>query len=165
MRLAPVPIRYADLIPDKLDELVRYFIESSLPTHSSPQCLSACAYVGLVLYGLIHGLDRQEVLANNWEPLATEANPLLSSRGRGRRRWELSAQEAAPDCRLQVRGEKCGSRPVGVSRRHGFPGGRPASGEPGRRCRHHGSRLRATCRMAVRARDSEALTQTGPATG
>ena len=65
MRLAPVPIRYADLFPDDLEELVRCLIESSLPTHASPQCLSACAYMGLVLCGLIHGIDRQEVLAPN----------------------------------------------------------------------------------------------------
>ena len=55
--------------PIDLEELVRYLIESSLPTHASPQCLSACAYFGLVLCGLIHGIDRQEVLAGNWEPL------------------------------------------------------------------------------------------------
>ena len=60
MRLAPVPIRHADLFHDELEELVRYCIESSLPTHASPQCLSACAYFGLVLCGLIHGIDRAE---------------------------------------------------------------------------------------------------------
>jgi ADP-ribosyl-[dinitrogen reductase] hydrolase len=69
MRLAPVPIRYAGLFPDRLEELARYLAESSLPTHASPQCLSACAYLGLVLCGLIHGLDREEVLAPDWEPL------------------------------------------------------------------------------------------------
>ena len=69
MRLAPVPIRYANLFPDDLEELVRYFIESSLPTHASHQCLSACAYFGLVLCGLIHGIDRAEVLAPDWRPL------------------------------------------------------------------------------------------------
>ena len=69
MRLAPVSIRYASLFPDDLEELVRYLIESSLPTHASPQCLSACAYVGLVLCGLIRGIDRQELLASNWDPL------------------------------------------------------------------------------------------------
>ncbi|MCX7427649.1 MAG: ADP-ribosylglycohydrolase family protein [Planctomycetia bacterium] len=69
MRLAPVPIRYAGLFPDRLEELARYLAESSLPTHASPQCLSACAYLGLVLCGLIHGIDREEVLAPDWEPL------------------------------------------------------------------------------------------------
>ena len=69
MRLAPVPIHFCNLLPDKLEVLVNYFIESSIPTHASPQCLSACAYFGLVLCGLIHGLDREEVLASNWAPL------------------------------------------------------------------------------------------------
>jgi ADP-ribosylglycohydrolase len=69
MRLAPVPIRYADLFPADLEELVSYLIESSLVTHASPQCLSACAYMGLVLCGLIHGIDRQEVLDAKWGPL------------------------------------------------------------------------------------------------
>jgi ADP-ribosyl-[dinitrogen reductase] hydrolase len=69
MRLVPVPIRYASLFPHDLEELVRCFIESSLTTHASPQCLSSCAYMGLVLCGLIHGIDRQEVLVSNWELL------------------------------------------------------------------------------------------------
>ena len=69
MRLAPVPIRYADLFLDELEELVRYLIESSLPTHASPQCLSACAYMGVVLCGLIQGIDREDVLDAKWGPL------------------------------------------------------------------------------------------------
>ena len=69
MRLAPVPIRYADLLPDPLDELITYCVDSSRPTHASPQCLSACAYFGLILAGLINGGDRDEVLDPHWEPL------------------------------------------------------------------------------------------------
>jgi ADP-ribosylglycohydrolase len=69
MRLAPVPIRYASLLPDELGELVRYFIECSVPTHASPQCLSACAYFGLLMSGLIHGIDRDRVLDAKWDPL------------------------------------------------------------------------------------------------
>lgn len=69
MRLAPVPIRYADLFPDQVEELFVPLVESSLPTHASPQCLSACVYLGLVLAGLIHGMPREEVLAPDWEPL------------------------------------------------------------------------------------------------
>ena len=69
MRLAPVPIRYAGLFPNDLAELVRYCVESSLPTHASPQCLSACAYMGLILAGLIQGCPRQDVLAASWPPL------------------------------------------------------------------------------------------------
>jgi ADP-ribosyl-[dinitrogen reductase] hydrolase len=69
MRLAPVPIRYADLFPDHLDELVEKLVESSLTTHASPTCLSSCAYMGLILCGLIHGLPREIVLSPDWEPL------------------------------------------------------------------------------------------------
>jgi ADP-ribosylglycohydrolase len=69
MRLAPVPIRYMNLFPDKIDELVRVLVESSLTTHASPQCLSACAYMGVILAGLIHGLPRDQVLAQSWPPL------------------------------------------------------------------------------------------------
>ena len=36
------------------------------PTHASPQRLLACTYLGLVLGGLIHGIDREEVLAPNF---------------------------------------------------------------------------------------------------
>lgn len=59
----------ADLFPDRLDELVRLLVESSLPTHASPQCLSACAYMGQLLAGLIQGCTREEVLAPTWPPL------------------------------------------------------------------------------------------------
>lgn len=71
MRLALVPMCYAGLFPDRLEELIEKCRDSSLPTHASPQCLSACAYLGLVLCGLIHGADRQEVLSSRWAPLAS----------------------------------------------------------------------------------------------
>jgi ADP-ribosyl-[dinitrogen reductase] hydrolase len=69
MRLAPVPIRYAHLLPDRLDELVRLLVESSLTTHASPQCLAACAYMGVLLAGLMQGCAREDVLAPSWPPL------------------------------------------------------------------------------------------------
>lgn len=69
MRLAPVPIRYAGLFPSSLEELARLATESSLTTHASEQCLSACRYLTLVLVGLQHGRDRDEVLAPDWKPL------------------------------------------------------------------------------------------------
>jgi ADP-ribosylglycohydrolase len=70
MRLASVPIRYVNLFPDQLAELSRLAEESSLPTHASPQCLSACRYLTLVLCGLLHEMPREEVLDPNWKPLA-----------------------------------------------------------------------------------------------
>jgi ADP-ribosylglycohydrolase len=68
MRLAPVPIRHADLLQDDVHTLARLAVESSLPTHASPQCLSACRYFAVVLAGLINGHDRAEVLASDWPP-------------------------------------------------------------------------------------------------
>ncbi|MHB0956893.1 MAG: ADP-ribosylglycohydrolase family protein [Pirellulaceae bacterium] len=69
MRLAPVPIRYLDLFPGELGRLSTLAAESSLPTHASSQCLSACRYLTLVLCGLMHGIDRDQVLAPGWEAL------------------------------------------------------------------------------------------------
>ena len=69
MRLAPVPIRYLDHFPDQLERLATLASESSLPTHASEQCLSACRYMTLVLAGLMQGLDRREVLSADWQPL------------------------------------------------------------------------------------------------
>ena len=69
MRLAPVPIRYAGLFPERIEELALRAAESSLTTHASGQCVSACRYLALVLAGLISGVDRAEVLSSDWQPL------------------------------------------------------------------------------------------------
>jgi ADP-ribosylglycohydrolase len=69
MRLAPVPIRYAGLYPAKVDELARLAAESSLPTHASLPCTSACRYLALVLAALIQGEPREAVLDADWTPL------------------------------------------------------------------------------------------------
>jgi ADP-ribosylglycohydrolase len=78
MRLAPVPIRHADLYPHRIDELSRLADESSVPTHASQQCRSACRYLATVLAALIRGEDRELVLSPDWKPLAAlnEINPL-----------------------------------------------------------------------------------------
>ena len=78
MRLAPVPVAYLRLYPDQLGLLIDRLIESSRPTHASPQCLSACAYLGVMLCGLLHGLPRGEVLDPSWDPirLLREKKPL-----------------------------------------------------------------------------------------
>jgi ADP-ribosylglycohydrolase len=70
MRLAPVPIRFHGLYPDNIAELARLAEESSLPTHGSEQCLSACRYLAVVLAALINGEDREKVLSESWEGLA-----------------------------------------------------------------------------------------------
>ena len=69
MRLAPVPIRFVDFYPGNIGELAERAGESSLPTHASPQCVSACRYLAVVLAALMQGEDRDDVLAPNWEPL------------------------------------------------------------------------------------------------
>jgi ADP-ribosylglycohydrolase len=69
MRLAPVPIRFASLFPERLEQLALYAAESSLPTHGSPQCLSACRYLATLLAALIVGETREHVLSADWPPL------------------------------------------------------------------------------------------------
>ena len=78
MRLAPVPIRFADNYPDNLAELARLADESSLPTHASQQCRSACRYLTVVLAALMRGEDRREVLSAKWQMLTKlhELEPL-----------------------------------------------------------------------------------------
>ena len=69
MRLAPVPIRYAGFFPTNIEELSRLADESSIPTHASEQCRSACRYLATVLAALIQGEDRTAVLSPTWKPL------------------------------------------------------------------------------------------------
>ncbi len=59
MRLAPVPAAY---LQEGLDRVIELSVESSLPTHRAPQCLSGCAWMGAVLAGLMLGMDRDEAL-------------------------------------------------------------------------------------------------------
>lgn len=74
MRLAPVPIQFRDHFPNQVEQLAARAVESSLPTHASPQCLSACRYMAVILAGLMHGLDRDVVLAPDWEPMQRVKN-------------------------------------------------------------------------------------------
>lgn len=88
MRLAPVPIRFCHHYPDRLDELARLAEESSLPTHASNQCLSACRYLATVLSALMHGEHRDEVLSPGWPPLRqlndiTPLHPLIQEIAEG----------------------------------------------------------------------------------
>lgn len=70
MRLAPVPVRYADLhLFGQHAELARRGEASSLPTHASPQCLSACRLMTVQLAGLMYGVPRETVLNPNWPPV------------------------------------------------------------------------------------------------
>lgn len=66
MRLAPVPIYYGALYPNDIAKLAEHSAESSRSTHASEKCLSACAYLGVVLAALIAGTPREEALAKDW---------------------------------------------------------------------------------------------------
>jgi len=66
MRLAPVPIKYANLYPLSIQKLKRLGEESSITTHASKQCRSACRYLTAVLAALINGVPREEVLNPDW---------------------------------------------------------------------------------------------------
>ena len=63
MRLAPVPIYYKTAA-----DAVRFSVESSRSTHQAPACLDACRYLGGILWGLIHGAGKEEVLAARYAP-------------------------------------------------------------------------------------------------
>ena len=69
MRLAPVPIRFYDLYPDNIPELSRLAEESSLTTHASDSCRSACRYLALVLAALLNGEEKPLVPDPEWEAL------------------------------------------------------------------------------------------------
>jgi ADP-ribosylglycohydrolase len=88
MRLAPVPIRFVHLYAEKIDELSRLAEESSIPTHASEQCRSACRYLATVLAALVHGEDRSAVLSPDWMPLQLlndfkPLHPLIQEVARG----------------------------------------------------------------------------------
>jgi ADP-ribosyl-[dinitrogen reductase] hydrolase len=63
MRLAPVPIFFADA-----DEAIRYAAESSRGTHQAPACINACRYLNGIIWGLLHGATKDEVLAPFYHP-------------------------------------------------------------------------------------------------
>jgi ADP-ribosyl-[dinitrogen reductase] hydrolase len=69
MRLAPVPIAFAHLYPDDVELLAERADQSSLPTHASPICRSACRYLAAVLAALARGEEREAVLSPSWPAL------------------------------------------------------------------------------------------------
>lgn len=74
MRLAPVPIKFADLYPNQIEELAKYGDESSITTHGSPSCRAACKYLTVVLAALINGEEKEKVLDSEWEPIKEMKN-------------------------------------------------------------------------------------------
>jgi len=64
MRLAPVPIHYAD----DARKAVHYSGESSLSTHGAEECVSACRYLGGLIHGALNGVGKTDLLARVHEP-------------------------------------------------------------------------------------------------
>lgn len=63
MRLAPVPIFYQNV-----EDAIHFSGESSRSTHQAPAAVDACRFLGAILHGLIHGADKESVLADNYHP-------------------------------------------------------------------------------------------------
>ena len=123
MRLAPVPMRYIALSRTDPAKLAEYCEQSSVPTHPSAQCRSACAWLGVALAALASGEPRERALAPDWAVLG-EIAPLerridsIVRRGGYRRKeppeivgggWVVTSLEAAlwafhdaPDFRTAV---------------------------------------------------------------
>jgi len=68
MRLALLPIRFLDHFRDLVESLAAQSLASSQPTYASPQYLFACRYMAVILVGMTHELERDVVLAPDWEP-------------------------------------------------------------------------------------------------
>jgi ADP-ribosyl-[dinitrogen reductase] hydrolase len=62
MRLAPIPIKYANLFPDKTTELADLGEMSSVTTHASQKCECACRLMTVWLAAFIKGWSKEEVL-------------------------------------------------------------------------------------------------------
>lgn len=66
MRLAPVPVKFFDMYESgRLFGLMKIAAESSMTTHNTPVCVSACQYMTLVLCELIAGRSKEEALDPN----------------------------------------------------------------------------------------------------
>jgi ADP-ribosyl-[dinitrogen reductase] hydrolase len=66
MRLAPVPIAFLEQYHTDFRNFVKMAIESSLPTHGSDMCLSACAALAVMLAALASGVSKNDVLHPKW---------------------------------------------------------------------------------------------------
>jgi ADP-ribosylglycohydrolase len=64
MRLAPVPLLYADF-PETAIELSG---KSSTTTHGTEACIDACRYFGGLIVGAVKGASRKELLSPGYRP-------------------------------------------------------------------------------------------------
>jgi ADP-ribosyl-[dinitrogen reductase] hydrolase len=64
MRLAPVPLFYADIPRQAIDKSGK----SSRTTHCTPAAIDACRYFGALLVGAVKGVDKQILLEERYSP-------------------------------------------------------------------------------------------------
>lgn len=69
MRLAPVVIAFMDLFPSQPKLLAHFAGESSVPTHASPICISACEYLATTLAAMAHNTPRHYAADTTYLPL------------------------------------------------------------------------------------------------
>ena len=70
MRLAPVPLRFAN----DAALAVQLSGESSRTTHGAAEAVDACRYFGALIVGALRGVDKEELLAPLYERLGVEWN-------------------------------------------------------------------------------------------
>lgn len=65
MRLAPVPLFYAD----DPQEAIERSAESSRTTHGATAAVDACRYLGALISGAANGVEKKELLSDHYSPL------------------------------------------------------------------------------------------------
>jgi ADP-ribosyl-[dinitrogen reductase] hydrolase len=76
MRLAPVPLFF-----ENADYCIHFSGESSRTTHQAPAAIDACRYLGGILWGLLHGASKDDVLAPMYHPSGlvwTDLDPAIA---------------------------------------------------------------------------------------
>jgi ADP-ribosylglycohydrolase len=64
MRLAPAPLAFAG----NPAEAIRLAGDSSRTTHGAAECVDACRYFAGLLLAAVHGLSKEQILNNEYEP-------------------------------------------------------------------------------------------------
>ncbi len=65
MRPAPVPMLFAN----DPELAVRMSGDSSRTTHGTRECIDACRYLGALIVGALHGVPKDELLADHYDPV------------------------------------------------------------------------------------------------
>lgn len=71
MRLAPVPMRYAN----QAREAIERSAESSRTTHGAPTAIDACRYFGGLLVAALNGVEKAALLSERYSPVGQAWSP------------------------------------------------------------------------------------------